>query len=297
LVVLGSFSNGQARWLRRSGTVVFVSDIDLMVVTPSAALDAIVANRDTITAGVARVERSVERLDHGFHIGVRYRSYAELGGFVQKTASVGYSFWEKARWIIDPDDSEVGSAGSEFGVGHCAENLCNLLLVALRYSRPLLERCVLRALVCMAASVDYLVQRQGSIGGVGGERGSACPDERLRHYGEVAVRLAQEYPAHCAAASHNEEFDFFRVSLCEPALLPRLLVKLLALASNAGNESLDGKCAVAAEAIAREMGVSAGTGEGAFARLLYSLAARRMDVSALFRRDRGPSYLASLRQY
>ncbi len=303
VAILGSFSTGKARWQVLGGKVMFISDIDLMATMQEDQLEDVLLKRDRVTLRLAEIAKSVKKSDQGFHIGIRYRTYNELNAFVKKTASLGYSFSSNSLWIQEGTWRTPLIPRDDFSPGHCAENICEMLWVALRYSRPPLWRSATRAIECMQASVDYLSNQIGVT-----PAPIAHPPEQhnnieflksiLLYYGQIALDMAQENPDFCRAACRDEEFDFFRVVPNEPVLLPKFLIALLNLVwdldkGNLGNlylkkiRSLMPKLNLV-EALSNE--------EMTFENLRYYMAVKRMETSPLFNRDRGPGYLASFRK-
>lgn len=302
LAVLGSFSTARARWLMRDGKVMFISDIDLMATTQEDELEDVLLRRDIVTSRLAGIAKSVEKFDQGFHIGIRYRSYPELSAFVQKTASVGYPFWRKTLWILEGNWRTPLIPRNDFGPGHCAENICNMLWVVLRYMRPPLWRSATRAIECMQASVDYLSKRISATSAPLGQPSARHDIESLKaillHYGQMALDMAQEYPVSCRKASRDEEFDFFQVAPNDPALLPKFLMAQLNLAWHLDKGRQGGVYLTELINLATRLGlcVENTSNEGmAFENLRYYMAVKRMETSPLFNRDRGPGYLASFR--
>ncbi len=303
LSVLGSFSTATARWLMRGGKVMFISDIDLMATTQEDKLEDVLLKRDIVTSRLAEIAKSVKKFDQGFHIGIRYRSYNELNAFIQKTASVGYPFWHNTLWILEGSWRTPLIPRNDFSPGHCAENICNMLWVVLRYSRPPLWRSATRAIECMQTSVNYLSNRIGTTSAP-----PAQPSERhnleslkanLLRYGQMALDMAQEYPGSCRTASRDEEFDFFRVAPNEPTLLPKFLMALLNLAWDLDKKSRGSIYLRKVISLAPKLGlcVETSSNEGmAFENLRYYMAVKRMGTSPLFNRDRGTCYLALFRK-
>jgi hypothetical protein len=236
LAVLGSFSRGTAQIQGNRDGLVFVSDVDLLATMRASDLPSVLTRRSEVESALAGIESQVRGCDRGFHIGLRFRSYAELGGFIQKLASVGYDLERDACWIVSPHSDAAYIVQDDYGPGHCAENICNMLWVVLRYSLPSLWRRAERANECINAAVRYLPSAYGSIAREA--IATAVNQDRrelqtlLLRAGEFAVFLSESEPASCQAAAQDEEFDCLRASTDRPSLVPRFLVAALRTAWN-----------------------------------------------------------------
>lgn len=312
LMVVGSFSDGRAEYIVRGKQVLFASDIDLLLIVPDGRKD-VLRSRHTVSSALRTVATTVSGVDGSFHIGLRYRFVSELPDFGWKCASLGYDFLHHGLVIHSGCPLDVKRTTGRFGVGHCAENLCSKLWVILRYADPRRHaltfgaprRKVERALECMDASVRYLnawTRHAGSTAEVfrtDALAGSVA--RRVAQYGRLARALTEKVPELCVEASANEEFDFFRVAGAECVLLPRFLIALLRLGWRLGRGQPHKWEREQIETMAEQLGLGQSAGRKRqedglelFWRMRQSMAAKRMALSPLFRRDRGPTFLRSL---
>ncbi len=313
IVLVGSFSDGRARYILNGNSVRYLSDIDLVVVT-RGSVETLITRRSAISLCVDRLASSLVTSGPTFHIGIRYRSESELPTFAHKVTTLGYLFWQRALWLRETFPVDFGLKHGTFGIGHCAENICSKLWVVLRYLAPhrmtneaeSFPWVIRRAVECMWASMKYhrwLGTR--SINSQVEDSQASCFNKSVAKdlvmTGRIATQIAQNFKDQCLEASHDEEFDFFRAAQADCALLPQLLLTLLDLGWRLDDGRPAGDVGRRAYRLARCLDLSIEPEQcldelHTYYRVRYLLAAQRIALSPLFARDRGPEFLNSLGQ-
>jgi hypothetical protein len=316
LLVVGSFSDGTAKYLFDGNRVKFNSDIDLLLVAPDNRQD-ILSKRETISSRLGLLSSSVEPTNRKFHIGLRYRFVSELPDFALKCKSLGYDFDQKALTILSNGLTEYGESKVQFDVGCAVENFCSKIWTIIRYvdldfsqeSTEIYSRIVARAKACMDATMLFAGGGPWS----GGQNkihpqnvGIQVLEDQIAEictvYKDVINHTAKNNLSECVSASSAEEFDFFRLSNDRPEWLARILFGLLELV-RCSYLRID--CRPALNTISeysRLLNLDGGSMsldfkdlEDAYYPVRYALAEKRMMLSSLFRRDRGPNFLSSLK--
>ena len=311
LLIVGSFSDGTANYFLRSDCIECLSDIDLLVVLRDGEMQ-VLSRRGVISKKLDTLTRTLVSRYWGLKIGVRYRFESEIPNFALKCESLGYSVAKSGITLCGDPELNLASSDIDFDVGHAAENLCSKLWTIVRYvdlpdredySREVGVRAADRAEQCMSATVQYASRRaRGASSEMVPTGWPGADTDRLSglqyvidFYGCLATKIAENRPLTCRAASRAEEFDCFRVTGNHPGKLPRALVSMLRFLCNYNQHQ-----GVAAESIrtaARILGLGQAmdakgdSPEGLYYQLRYEIARKRMAMSPLFRRDRGPTFL------
>lgn len=316
LIVVGSFSDSTAEYFITPQGIKYSSDIDLLLVTHNENTP-VLNNREFISACLNSLASKLPMVDNGFHIGIRYRFNCELPDFALKCQSLGYHFDRHPLVLYSGYQINLGRSDIVYTDGHSAENVCSKLWAILRGldfspSSKLwgyYSRVVSRAKACIRSTLEYSNSKLGTSYYIKGLNTHFTPIEMLPRelihlvsYSHTMISgVVSNNPDLCIAASKDEEFDFFRVSNGQPLMLLKILCLMIDLVAKSMVQKTTKDEMLLLCQYARmfnlcsdctyECQVSA---EKVYYRIRYKLAEKRMILSPLFNRDRGPQFLSSL---
>lgn len=319
LLVVGSFSDGTAKYFHSEKGIQYFSDIDLLLVVPDKIKD-ILDRRDIISSRLNLLSSCLETTHGRFHIGLRYRFSSELPDFALKCESLGYKFVKHALTIFANYTIKLETSKTKFTLGHTSENLCSKLWAIIRYinldfsnkaNNRYYIQTINRANSCMNATLAYSIRELYTKISID----NLCKNstdvhtldnhilEILTNYSSTVSKLVKINRNLCISISENDEFDFFRVSNGKPEILADILLLLLELIRDAYlNKNDENKLSYFYE-YAKIINLGEETSlhnllytRNIYYSIRYKIAEKRITLSPLFKRDRGPKFLASLKK-
>lgn len=316
LLIVGSFSDGKAKYLITNKRIQYFSDIDLLLVMPDNMIE-ILNKQNIISSYLNTISSSIETAQEKFHIGSRYRFKNELPDFALKCESLGYKFDKYALTIYSGYSLELGASKVKFNLGNSAENICSKIWTIIRYidlnfSHKLYDyysRIIENAKKCMDATIEYSNKKLNTsfvIKKFKKNTGNLITlDSQLEKiitiYSVILDHILKYNYDLCISSSKDEEFDFFRVSNGKPEVLVKILFLLLEIIrdsllnkNNKDNLRLICKYARIINLCEKCVLNDSKITKNIYLCVRYKIAQRRILFSSLFKRDRGSDFLTSL---